>query len=262
MRYLSDRTPVLFFPSFTRHQTGMRYERETPSRFAPPPGYRRSSEGLVQPDSDANLIAQPSESGSQTRLRQTPAVSADKVRSDSGSTPAEVKDQVEVEVEVQGKDQGKSKDKDNHHHHQETSRAARSNDDDDIVTFSSGEPELERIAQLPLSTLRVAAMNHLKHLPAWIGSRQFIVRSDSVRLASLLSWLRLYQILGQKYVHDPRAIDYQSNPFTGVENPVGRIITQARERNLAPLLPHDLAELRAEMEEVAAGSSISYKQND
>ena len=98
-------------------------------------------------------------------------------------------------------------------------------------------------------------MNQLKHMPAWIGGRQFIVRSDAMRLASLLTWLRLYQILGNKYVRDPRAIDYRSNPFAGFENPVGRIITQARARSLAPLLPLDLADLRAELEEPAWGGN-------
>ena len=78
-------------------------------------------------------------------------------------------------------------------------------------------------------------MDHLKYLPAWIGSRQFIVRSDFMRLASLLTWLRLYQILGQKYAFDERSSAYRTNPIIEVENPVGRIITQARAHNLASI---------------------------
>ena len=99
----------------------MRYERETPSRFAPPPGYCRTVEGLVRIDSDTKTAAPPSETEPQLKLPQTPLESADTVRNNSGSTPAEAKDQ--VEVEVQGKDQGKSKEKDNHHHQQQAQSA-------------------------------------------------------------------------------------------------------------------------------------------
>lgn len=37
---------VLFFPGFTKNQIGMRYDRETPSRFGVPPGFIRTDDGL------------------------------------------------------------------------------------------------------------------------------------------------------------------------------------------------------------------------
>lgn len=51
IRYDTSR-PTLFFPSFRRHQIGMHYEDEKPSKHPPPPGYTRSGAGLVPDDPD------------------------------------------------------------------------------------------------------------------------------------------------------------------------------------------------------------------
>lgn len=51
IRYdVSSRQSVLFFPGFRRHQQGMEYGREPVSRFPPPPGWVRTTEGLVPDD--------------------------------------------------------------------------------------------------------------------------------------------------------------------------------------------------------------------
>lgn len=46
IRYNGDRTPVLFFPAFERNQAGMRYSKEAPSVFPPPPGFYRDKDGV------------------------------------------------------------------------------------------------------------------------------------------------------------------------------------------------------------------------
>ena len=65
---------ALYFPGFAKNQVGMRYEREPQSTIASPPGYVRTSAGLV-PD------------GSQPLSGNLPAV----ILQPSGSYPAEIK---------------------------------------------------------------------------------------------------------------------------------------------------------------------------
>jgi hypothetical protein len=48
--YTSGRAPVLFFTGFSKNQNGMRYEREAPSVFEPPPGYKRFRDSGRTPD--------------------------------------------------------------------------------------------------------------------------------------------------------------------------------------------------------------------
>lgn len=51
IRYqVTSRQAVLFFKGFRRHQQGMEYGREPASRYAPPPGWTRTKEGLVPDD--------------------------------------------------------------------------------------------------------------------------------------------------------------------------------------------------------------------
>ena len=50
----SDGQPVLFFKN---QELGIRYTRETPSMFAPPPGYERTPEGLVRVDAAPIALA-------------------------------------------------------------------------------------------------------------------------------------------------------------------------------------------------------------
>lgn len=75
----------LAFPKFEKHQLGLRKDREAPSEIPAPPSRRsKSADDGGNTDGD------------------TPATSAEELRSDSGTTPA----QVEVEVEVQGEGEG------------------------------------------------------------------------------------------------------------------------------------------------------------
>ena len=92
-RYNGDRTPVLWFTGFQKNQNLMRYDREPPSRFAPPPGYYRTkTDGLRRIGSDSDDFADEyEESGKLPDLNRTL----------TGKLPAEV----EVEVEVEEEDQ-------------------------------------------------------------------------------------------------------------------------------------------------------------
>jgi hypothetical protein len=63
--------PVLFFKN---QELGIRYTRETPSMFAPPPGYERTPEGLILVDGDT-LAPAP----------DTAPVTPDQLATDSGN---------------------------------------------------------------------------------------------------------------------------------------------------------------------------------
>lgn len=71
--YQSDDQPALFFPGFPKHQRLPHYDRETPSRFAPPPGYQRTDQGLV-------AVEQPAPIAPSNPIQQDQPV-------DSGATP-------------------------------------------------------------------------------------------------------------------------------------------------------------------------------
>ena len=69
LRYLADDDPILYFTGFNKNQQ-LRYDRETPSQYDPPPGYIRTDAGLV-PD--------------ELRTAATPV--PDELRSSAGHTP-------------------------------------------------------------------------------------------------------------------------------------------------------------------------------
>jgi DnaD/phage-associated family protein len=78
LMYDSDEGPVLWFRGFAKNQQGMRYDRESPSRFTPPPA---SSGGV------------PTNSG----------LTPEELRTNSGNCRAEVEGQVQEQVEVKVK---------------------------------------------------------------------------------------------------------------------------------------------------------------
>lgn len=67
--YTCEDGRVLYFVGFGKNQTGMRYDREAPSMFPPPPNHIRTSHGLEKSSNGA---------------------SPDEVRSDAGDTPDEI----------------------------------------------------------------------------------------------------------------------------------------------------------------------------
>jgi hypothetical protein len=87
--YATPQGRALYFPSFTKNQAGMRYEREPVSTVPPPPGFRRTDAGLLPDDRQASAGELP-----------------DTFRQTSGNLPAdcrpehEVKHEHEVEQEL------------------------------------------------------------------------------------------------------------------------------------------------------------------
>ncbi len=54
VRYEWKEGPVLFFPGFRKHNSGIEYAKDKPeSRFPPPPGWHRSRLGLIPDDEEA-----------------------------------------------------------------------------------------------------------------------------------------------------------------------------------------------------------------
>ncbi len=76
--YQDNGDTILFFPGFTKNQTGMRYDREAASPFGVPPGYVRTACGLTP--------AQP-----ETTAHPANDDSADQLRMNSGPTPDELR---------------------------------------------------------------------------------------------------------------------------------------------------------------------------
>lgn len=110
-----DGRPVLFFPGFQKNQSGMRYDRESPSKHPTPPGYERTSDGLT-PISEALRLG--SVEGVGSNSGDSPAIvptNSDNVptkgRNGAGSAPATVRSRAaaraaaEVQVQDQAQDQ-------------------------------------------------------------------------------------------------------------------------------------------------------------
>jgi hypothetical protein len=81
--YQSDDQPALFFPGFLKHQRLPHYDRETPSRFAPPPGYQRADQGLIPVEPPAA----PAPSAESVQLPTDSGATPDLLRTQSGPTP-------------------------------------------------------------------------------------------------------------------------------------------------------------------------------
>ena len=108
VRYSTKGMVVLFFKGFGKNQSGMHYDRETPSRFAPPPGWTCGPKGLVRIDSEP----EPNEPLEEvpTESEPTPTEPNDNVQIESGESPEEVRIEsglspAQIEVEVKDQDQ-------------------------------------------------------------------------------------------------------------------------------------------------------------
>lgn len=78
--------PVLFFPNFRKHQGQMRYDRETPSMFAPPPGWVRLADGLAALDVGSESGVSPEYVGTMSGVSP---VSRSRSRQDQGQDQGE-----------------------------------------------------------------------------------------------------------------------------------------------------------------------------
>jgi len=117
----------------------------------------------------------------------------------------------------------------NNHHHQE---GPTQNDDDD----DDGQRAI----------LKELVLDIAKDIPNWTGYQQFVDGLDQKRLSALLSWLWLWDLTQNPnqdvYALEYARIRYPGNPLDRVENIAGKIITQTRLGNQAPL-HHDDADL-------------------
>jgi len=50
IRYQHEKKDILFFVNFGKNQNGLRYDRESPSSYPPPPGFTRQSNGVFPDD--------------------------------------------------------------------------------------------------------------------------------------------------------------------------------------------------------------------
>lgn len=91
MHYTAGKQSILFFPGFAKNQIGMRYDREAASTYPPPPGYTRTSRGLIAPGEERPQSAQSEDSdngenGAQPEDELTP----DECRTNAGTVPDEL----------------------------------------------------------------------------------------------------------------------------------------------------------------------------
>lgn len=108
IRYRAKVGDILFFKGFAKNQSGMHYDRESPSRFDPPPGWTHGPKGLV-PITTKQPPATPQDSN-QSESSEPPTEPLESDLTDSGATPAEVRRDsgetpTQIEVEVKDQDQ-------------------------------------------------------------------------------------------------------------------------------------------------------------
>lgn len=116
VRYQDGKNTVLFFTGFADNQSGMRYDREAESDFAPPPGYIRTNSGLTPLDenkqnedfgnNDGN-DGNTSNDNHAPNLQPPLSIGVEKqLRTNSGVSPDQLpyKDQVKVKDQVKGGD--------------------------------------------------------------------------------------------------------------------------------------------------------------
>lgn len=240
LRYQGADGPVLFFRGFRRHNQGIVYAKEQPSRFPPPPGWFRTEEGLVPKDPDlARAMAEGFDARSKYRLQLMEIAGSDQVN--TSSLPGGYEDQDQVQ-----------------HQHQQF--------DDD-----GGGPG-SRTGDADGGLLR-AWCRDMAHdwLPEWLGSTARVETADARQLVALSTWLWAWRCLGEGRGASGGGRDYSldyagerfrarhRDLFEGVQNVPGRIIRQALDLgNPYPLDEEARAALRAAIGRYADPSAILW----
>lgn len=108
IRYTVKIGDILFFKGFGKNQSGMHYDRESPSRFDPPPGWTYGPKGLVKIESAPTPPLH--DTDVPTESSETPTQPDDSAQTESGTTPAELRQEsgespTQIEVKDQVKDQ-------------------------------------------------------------------------------------------------------------------------------------------------------------
>lgn len=110
IRYTAKVGDVLFFKGFAKNQSGMHYDRESPSRFDPPPGWTYGPKGLIRQESEPTPPTP--QDDDRIDAGSTPTEPLDDSPIDSGTTPAEVRQEsgaTPTQIEVKDQDQLKEK---------------------------------------------------------------------------------------------------------------------------------------------------------
>lgn len=264
IRYEWRDGPILFFKGFRKHNASMVYEREPESKYPPPPGWYRSKAGLIPDDEDVAMqLAQDfdSRSGYHKALASGGGV---ETRSSQERTAKTVESSREVHedfVRDSGKHRAEHQDQDQHQHqsYDDDEGGPVATTDDDVVSSLMDERHEEHSE---MSACHVghargvrAAMEELAicwaaSLRGWTGAERTITKLNDSQLMAMLSWLYLWQMLNEDDAHiQLYAVDRYGDVFDGVKNPVGKIITQARLGNLAPLVDVDRFDLKEVMRE-------------
>jgi hypothetical protein len=113
-------------------------------------------------------------------------------------------------------------------------------------------PGYDRQAESTRTVMEKLSRDLIADLPEpWHGASGFLVELHDEDLLILLTWLWLWDLWrdASPYALDGPSTRYARNPWTGVQNPVGKIITQVRRRSPAPLHADDLADLKATLNE-------------
>lgn len=221
---------ILFFPDFRKDNQSLKYEREQPSSFPPPPGFHRSPQGLI-PD-DAELAGRQAEkydprskyhealteadTPKDELLPTSDGEDQDEVRTSSGEDQDEVRTKgIEVEVKDQKKQKGRE---------ENTTTTAR-----------------------PLHAYACQLLT-----PEWNGGGDFLSTLDDKDLLMATEWLWLYQKLkGQgAYSVSEYAARYKTDPFMGVTNPPGFIRKQVEKHTAVKLYFEHRAEFNAELRQL------------
>lgn len=112
IRYIHKNIDILFFKGFGKNQSGMHYDRESPSRFDPPPGWTHGPKGLVKIESVPTPPVETDNGGSESS--DTPTEPIEDAPIDSGLTPEEVRHEsgeTPTQIEVKDQDQQELKEK-------------------------------------------------------------------------------------------------------------------------------------------------------
>ena len=122
-------------------------------------------------------------------------------------------------------DQNNTELSDTDHHHQPPNQAPSIQADDDDDDSASSNPHF-------LLSMEIASTTN------WNGYEKFLRGLSEIQLIASASWLYLYRDGSRTKQQNAYALDYSLNRkslFDGVDNPVGKIITQARAGNIAPM---------------------------
>ena len=212
-RYEGSDGPVLFFHGFRKHNAHMAYEKETRSKFPPPPGFYRNEHGLIPNDPEvAGRLCDTLDSRSSYHKALTEATQRDlhkkvATRSELGRdqvatnrTEVEVETEVETEVEVETNNN---------------------------------------------SALKALALAEAEKAVVVVGASTLIHSFDDNQTMALLSWLWLYNGWYQEDLsyRDIFRRAYEKDPFAGMKQPAAVMVKNAKAGSPAPLQADDRAEM-------------------